>query len=131
MPPEDTKDDDSEKPAITFKTEVDFHRELDRKLKPRVKEATDALRAEILGKLGLESLDDIDEKVVSKLKASDGQATEVEALKRVNGKLAKDLEKAGSTIAGHVTKLQGVARRAAKRCREPTPIRTSCGRAAD
>ena len=78
--------------------------------KGRVKEAVETANRELLAKLGVESPDDI-EGIAEKLKGSTAAVTEVEALKKLNGKLAKDLEKTQQIAAGHVSKLQGLARR--------------------
>lgn len=113
MPPEDDKQDDKPKGddfAVKFKTEGEFLSAVDKKLKSRVKEAVDTATSELLAKLGVETADDI-EGIAAKLKTSGVALTEVEALKKLNGKLAKDVEAGKATIAEHLSKLQGVARR--------------------
>lgn len=109
----DDKDDDKPRGdefAVKFKTEGEFLAAVDKKLKSRVKEATETATRELLAKLGVESPDDL-EGIADKLKTSTGAATEAEALKKLNGKLAKDLEKSQQANAAHVAKIQGIARR--------------------
>jgi hypothetical protein len=113
MPPEDDNKDDKPKGddfAVKFKTEGEFLSAVDKKLKSRVKEAVDTATSTLLARLGVESPDDI-EGIAEKLKAGGAKDTEVEALKKLNGKLTKENEAGKATIAAHVAKIQGVARR--------------------
>ncbi|HYF26886.1 MAG TPA: hypothetical protein VD931_14180, partial [Baekduia sp.] len=87
-----------EKPAVTFKTEGEFLSAVDKKAASRERKAAEAARTEILSKLGVESVDDLDS-LTERLKSSQQQQSEAEKLKGEAAKLAKKLADADKTIA--------------------------------
>jgi len=87
-----------EKPAVTFKTEGEFLSAVDKKAASRERKAAEAARTEILSKLGVESVDDLDS-LTERLKSSQQQQSEAEKLKGEAAKLAKKLADADKAIA--------------------------------
>jgi len=118
MPPEDdkTKTDagaaavTDDKPAVTFKTREEFHREVDRKTKAAVATALDAFKGEMFGQLGIESDDDLP-KLKESIAASAKTATETEKLKSALDKATKEHGKTAQRAEALQAKLKGIARR--------------------
>jgi len=101
---DDKKGDDGggskdSKPAITFKTEADFHREIERKSKSAVKAAVEEANKSILEALGIDSLDDLPT-VVEAAKQTKVVKTETDKLKNDFTKLTKELQKSQEANAG-------------------------------
>lgn len=118
MPPEDDKDKkpdgkaaggagdgtppEDKAPEITFKTKGEFHAEVARKTKAEVTKATETLRQELLGKLGIESDEDIEAfKVrVEKAKTVVGETDGLKnAIEKANKKI-KALEEGNQGLVG-------------------------------
>jgi hypothetical protein len=76
------------KPAITFKTEADFLREIERKTKSSNAKAADEAKRALLEQLGLESDDEVPS-IVEAVKKSKTAATEADKLNSEYKKLTK------------------------------------------
>lgn len=104
------KADTETKPAISFKTEGEFLATVAKKTKGAVSAAVDALRSEIAGKLGVESLDEIDA-ITERLKTTEKQVGEVEKLKAQHDKVTKDYAKEQKRASELSARLVKIAKR--------------------
>jgi hypothetical protein len=77
------------KPAITFKTEADFLREIERKTKSATAKAAEEAKRALLEQLGLESDEDVPS-IVETVKKSKTAATEADKLRSAFTKLEKE-----------------------------------------
>jgi hypothetical protein len=80
------------KPAVTFKTEGEFLAAAAKKAKTEVAKAIEATRSEILGALGVESIEELTA-VKERLATTEKQVTEAEKLKASYDKTNRELEK--------------------------------------
>ncbi len=115
MADEDTtsKDDKSTaepKPAVTFRSDGEFMAVVTKKAKPMIAEAVNALRSEIAGKLGIESLDDI-ESLGERLKTTEKTVGEMDKLRAQHDKVSKEYAKELKRSGDLTQKLVKIAKR--------------------
>jgi len=99
-----------DKPAVTFKTREEFHREVDRKAKSEAKKAVEDFQSKFFETLGIESEEDLP-KIKETIASSAKTVTEAEKLKSQLDKTTKEHGKAIARGDALQAKLKGIARR--------------------
>jgi len=95
------------KPAVTFKTEGEFLAAVEKRSKGAISKAVEAAKAEILGSLGVETLDDLGS-VKERLASTEKTVSEAEKLKAAHDKAVKELDKEkrrGGELTGRLQKI--------------------------
>lgn len=88
---DETKTTD-DKPAVSFKTEGDFLKAVEKKAAPRIKEAAEKAIAEVLGKLGVDGVDALDA-IKETLAKSEGTRSEADKAKTELDRTTKELRR--------------------------------------
>lgn len=124
-----------DKPAVTFKTREEFHREVDRKASAASKKAVEEFQSKFLEDLGVESLEDLP-KLKETIASSAKTVTEAEKLKTSLDKVTKEHGKAIARANELQAKLKGIAKRDAlapfmAKVRDPEALAMFADRALD
>lgn len=102
------------RPAVAFKSEGEYLASVEARSKgminKAVTKAVDATRAEILGALGVESVEEL-AGVKERLATTEKQVSEAEKLKAAHDRANRDLEKERKRSGELTTRLHGIAKR--------------------
>lgn len=96
----DKDSSEADKPAVSFKTEGDFLKAVEKKATPRIKEAAEKAVSDVLARLGVDNIDAVDgiKDALSKHEGTKSEAEKVKAEADKTAKALRSLEKRNAEL---------------------------------